>query len=44
MDPNLEIVKWIHLIFGFLLLSSNDIEDCFTENLKSIQHLTKNNS
>jgi len=28
--------KWLHLIFGFSLLLSSEVDDCFVKDLKSI--------
>lgn len=35
MDPHSEIGKRFHLFFGISLLSSNDGNDCFIEDLMS---------
>jgi len=41
MDPNSEIGKWLHLIFGLSLLPSCEVDDCFVEYLMSIQLLSE---
>jgi len=41
MDPNSENGKWLHLIFGLSLLPSNEVDDCFVEDLMSIQPLSE---
>jgi len=41
MDPNSDIGKWFRLIFGFSLLPSSEVDDCFVEDLMSIQPLSE---
>jgi len=41
MDPNSEIGKWLHLIFGLSLLPSSEVDDCFVEDLMSTQPLSE---
>jgi len=36
MNPNSEIGKWLHLIFGLSLLPSSEADDYFVEDLMSI--------
>jgi hypothetical protein len=41
IDPNSEIGKWLHLIFGLSLLPSSEVDDCFVEDLMSIKPLSE---
>jgi len=41
MDPNSEIGKLLHVIFGHLLLLSNEVDNCFVKDLMSIQPLSE---
>jgi len=41
IDPNSENGKWLHLIFGLSILSSSEVENCFVEDLLSIQPLSE---
>jgi len=44
MDPNSDIGKWLHIIFGLLLLLTyiitSEVDDSIFENLMSIQTLS----
>lgn len=41
MVLNSDIGKWLHLIFGLLLLPAGEVDDCFVEKLISIQPLSE---
>jgi len=42
MDLNSEIGKLVHLIFGFSIQPSSEVNDCSVEDLISNQSLTEN--
>lgn len=41
-NPNSEVGKWLHLVFGLSLFSHEEVEDVFVEELMTIQPINSN--
>ncbi|KAF0751144.1 Uncharacterized protein FWK35_00019505, partial [Aphis craccivora] len=41
-NPNSEVGKWLHLVFGLSLFSHEEVEDVFVEEIMTIQPINSN--